>query len=62
LAFDISTSLSWKYLIPGAGKLLLIPALQDARQVSMHAAKADRGAARRRLRPELMSEKGQVVT
>jgi hypothetical protein len=62
LASDISRSLSRKYLIRNAGKMLLIPALKDAGQVSMHAAAADRGDARRSVRPELMSEKGQVVT
>jgi hypothetical protein len=42
--------------------MLLIPALQDARQVSADAAAADSGASRRCAKPELMSEKGQVVT
>jgi hypothetical protein len=51
-----------KYPIRDAGKVLSIPALQDATQVSRHAAAAYTVGAERYVRAELMSEKGQVVT
>jgi hypothetical protein len=59
---DIARSLSLKYLSRDAGKVLLIPALQDAGKVSSHPPTADSGTAVRYVRAEIMSEKGQVVT
>jgi hypothetical protein len=62
LASDIAGSLSLKYPVRDAGKVLLIPALQDAEKVSADLAAADSGVAGSLARAELMSEKGQVVT
>jgi hypothetical protein len=62
IAFLIAGSLSLKYLLREARKMLLIPALQGAWQGAPVAETGTSRRGRKMHSTELMSEKGQVVT